>query len=133
MQVTAFPKRPPPTRGLHHLSPWAALAAILGAALLCVLTLAVLRVGPVDSITTGSSDAPRSGVAYFEFGETTDTLWLADLHDPSKRSRLLSVPHAAEYGVVPSLSPDGRRFVYTSLAPEVRKPCLLYTSDAADE
>jgi Tol biopolymer transport system component len=106
----------------HHLSPWAALAAVLGVALLGVLALAVLRVGPVDSITTGSSEAPRAGIAYFEFGETADTLWIADLQSPSKRTKLLLAQHAPEYGVVPSLSPDGRRFVYTSLPLETRKP-----------
>src|SRR3954469_19217395 len=111
---TVFPK--------HHLSPWAALAAVLGFAVLGVLALAVLRVGPVDSIATGGSDAPRAGIAYFEFGETADTLWLADLQNPSTRTRLLLAPHAREYGVVPSLSPDGRRFVYTSLPPETRNP-----------
>jgi Tol biopolymer transport system component len=110
---TAFPK--------HSLSPWAVLAGVLGAALVGVLTLAVLRVGPVDSLTI-AGDAPRSGIAYFEFGETADTLWLADLNDATKRTKIMVAPHAAEYGVVPSLAPDGRRLVYTSLSPDVRRP-----------
>jgi hypothetical protein len=35
---------------------------------------------------------------------------------------LLILEHAPEYGVIPSLAPDGRRFVYTALAPETRAP-----------
>jgi dipeptidyl aminopeptidase/acylaminoacyl peptidase len=111
---TALPK--------HNLSPWVALAALMGLALLSLATLAVLRVGPAASIAISGSDAPRAGIAYFEFGETMDTLWLADANYPSKRSKLLMVAHAAEYGVVPSLAPDGRRFVFTALPVATRKP-----------
>ena len=40
----------------------------------------------------------------------------------TSRTKLLSVPHAPEYGVIPSLSPDRRSVAYTVLPPETPAP-----------
>ena len=67
-----------------------------------------------------SSDISR--VAYFEFGINADTLYLADPAQPEGRQKLLVLPHAHDFGVVPALAPDGRSFAFTSLQPNLKAP-----------
>ena len=71
---------------------------------------------PAAAVTSGP------GVAYFVYGTSSDTLWRNSSADLTKPVRLLTVPHAADYGVVPSLSPDGKRFVFTALPPNTAAP-----------
>lgn len=52
---------------------------------------------------------------YSEFGRNSDTIWAASADDPTHRSKLTTVDHAPEYGILPSLSPDGERIAYTVL------------------
>jgi hypothetical protein len=66
------------------------------------------------------SISPR--VAYLEFGLVADRLWLAEPARPERRQRLLVIPHAPDFGAVPSLSPDGARLLYNVLAPETASP-----------
>ena len=61
-------------------------------------------------------------VVFSEFGETTDTIWAADAHGPQERIKLASIDHAAGYGIVPTLSPDGKRVAYTLLPSGVAQP-----------
>jgi Tol biopolymer transport system component len=67
-----------------------------------------------------TSDAPL--VVYSEFAANADALWAADPDHPERRTQLALVPHAANYGIVASLSPDGRRVAYTVLPPSVADP-----------
>ena len=99
---------------------WAGIAGLLGLSLLALASLAVLRVSPLRAPAT--DETPSAGIAYFEFGATADTLWLADAANPSNRTRLLIAPHAAEHGVVASLSPDAQRLVYNALPPGLSRP-----------
>src|SRR4051812_44535654 len=110
---TVFPKS-------NH-APWI-LGAIAGLILLGLAAAAVLSLGPVGGLSTGGSGGEKTGVAYFEFTDTADTLWIADPDRPTHRTKLFVAPHAAEYGVVPSLSPDGRSVVYTALAQDTPAP-----------
>jgi Tol biopolymer transport system component len=101
------------------LATW--LVAVLGAGLLVVLLLSFILEGKSsNSGTAAGSTASR--VAYFEFGANTDTLWTADATSPSSRTRLLSIDHASDYGVIPSISPDGTSFAYTALPPTTAAP-----------
>ncbi|HXH23303.1 MAG TPA: hypothetical protein VNN10_14865 [Dehalococcoidia bacterium] len=72
------------------------------------------------------SPAPVPGAAEYlvlaEFGPSADTVYRVDPARPSRRSRLLRVPHAPEYGMIASASPDGRAFAYTVLPPETPAP-----------
>jgi Tol biopolymer transport system component len=52
---------------------------------------------------------------YSEFGRSTDTIWAASPDDPTRRTKLTTVDHAPEYGIVAGLSPDGSRIAYTVL------------------
>ena len=102
------------------LATW--LVAILGVGLLVILLLSFVleRQTRPRSQVAGVSASAR--IAYFEFGRDADTLWLANPADLDDRRRLFSVQHASEFGVVPSVAPDGRSFAYTALAPNTPAP-----------
>ena len=92
-----------------------------GVALMLLLFLSFMadsRRAPASEVAGATS----SRVAYLEFGLSADTLWLADATAPAERKEVLSVPHAVEYGIVPSISPDGRRFAYTALPEGMARP-----------
>lgn len=101
------------TRGL-------VLAAALAAAALAAVTLFFLAAGtrnpsPVPALPKGER------LVYFEFGARADTLWVVDAGS-LRRQKLFEAPHARDFGVVPSLSPDGRRLAFTALPPAVPAP-----------
>src|SRR5688572_7196850 len=102
------------------LATW--LVAILGVGLLVILLLSFVleRQTRPSSQVAGVSASLR--IAYFEFGRDADILWLANPADLSDRKRLFAVQHAPEFGVVPSVAPDGRSFAFTALAPNTPAP-----------
>jgi Tol biopolymer transport system component len=91
------------------------MVATFGVVLLILLFLSFVleKKAPSGSSTAGSSSDGH--VAYFEFGLTSDTLWLASISDPAKREAVLTASHAREFGVVPSVSPNGGAIAYTAL------------------
>jgi hypothetical protein len=95
--------------------------ALLSVVLLAIVSLSLLRAGrdgppPKDVISSGAR------VAYLQFGSEAATLWLIDPARPAAREKLLVAPHATDFGVIPSLAPDGHRFVYASLPPGLKAP-----------
>jgi dipeptidyl aminopeptidase/acylaminoacyl peptidase len=106
------------TQRLDSMPFW--LAVLFPAALLLLLVVALVLNIPSTSSGAATSNGPR--IAYFEFGFRADTLWLADPFNPEQRESVLSVPHAPEFGVVPTVSPDGRLLAFTALAPGTRAP-----------
>jgi Tol biopolymer transport system component len=95
--------------------------AILGVVLMVLLLLSFMA----DSQRPATSDvaaAQSNRVAYMQFGIDADTLRLADPSDPSTADTLLTIPHAAEYGILPRMSPDHTRFAYTALPAGVPSP-----------
>lgn len=99
------------------------LLIVFGVGFLVLLLLSfALESKPHSSTGTAATGAPAGHIAYFEFGLTADTLWLADPVKPSQREKAFVVPHAREFGVVPSLSPDGRSLVYAALAANLAAP-----------
>ncbi len=112
--ITAEPRR-------RHFAPW--LIALLGVGLLLLLPL--LSAGlPHGEHVNAPAAAPASGsrIAYFQFNRQADTLWLADPAHPDQRVGGFSVSHAPDYGIVPSLAPDGHRLVYNVLPPDTPIP-----------
>lgn len=71
---------------------------------------------PAGSAANSLANAPR--FVYREFGINADTLWLASAADPSVRTQIATVPHAPEWGIFASLSPDGRWVAYTAISPQ---------------
>ena len=57
-------------------------------------------------------------LAVSEFGDEADTIWLVNPSNPSDRREVVTIPHRPTFGIVPSLSPDGRLLAYLSLPPE---------------
>jgi len=112
-QITAVPPR-------RNFALWALV--LLGAGLLSIMPLALLE-SPFAPAGPGAAlSFDRTRVAYFAFDTGADTLWLADPQQPSNRSSVLTIEHAPEYGVIPSLAPDRRRLAYNVLPPETRAP-----------
>jgi hypothetical protein len=54
-------------------------------------------------------------LVYSEVGSEADTIWLVNPVDPAERTKVVTIDHRPEYGIVPSLSPDGRFLAYLSL------------------
>jgi Tol biopolymer transport system component len=96
------------------------MVAIFGVLLLVLLFLSFA----LESRTPKAAPAVTSGgrVAYFEFGANADTLWLASASNTADRKAAFVARHASEFGVVPSLSPDGHQIAYTALSPQDAAP-----------
>lgn len=113
------------------LQPRAALAPALA---LVLLTLAACGGGdssptaspsptsslptPLGSPTVTPTPPPPSTpyrFLYREFGREQDTIWRVLPSDPSQREEMAVIPHRADWGIVPSLSPDGKRLAYLTL------------------
>jgi Tol biopolymer transport system component len=108
---------------------------VAGVALLLLLLLSFVVETRQESSSGGTPPGPGR-VAYFEFGLSADSLWLVNPDNLTQRQRVFSVPHAREFGIVPSLAPDGRRLAYTALpanhpAPAPDTPAGLWVSDIA--
>ena len=113
MQVQTSPRQ------ANNVLAW--VVAGFGVILMALLLLSFMadtRPPTTSEVAGASSDR----VAYLQFGLTSDTLWLFDPAGPLDRRELLSIPHAAEYGILPSISPDGGRFAYTALPEGLAAP-----------
>jgi hypothetical protein len=110
------------------------LAAVFGVVLLLLLLLSFVlesRTPASTPATTSTGERTYGSVAYFEYGTTADTLWLTSAADSEQREALVTVPHAREFGVVPSLAPTGLAVVYAALpastgAPAADTPAELW-------
>jgi Tol biopolymer transport system component len=109
------------TRGLKRIGrragrpvALAAILAILAAGLWHFALGGLLNGGgsPSDSVAL-ATDSPQ--LIYSEFGQNSDTIWAAAADDLSRRRAIATVAHTPEYGIFPSLSPDGGRIAYTVL------------------
>lgn len=111
-------------RQLHSAVVRTRVIRALGVAL---LSCAIAVVGFAIGLRAGAGEQPNtsgdlralierssSAVVYSEFGESADTIWAANPSDPSDRVALGTAPHAPNYGVFPSLSPDGKYVAYTA-------------------
>ena len=99
------------------------MVAITGLVLLVLLFLSfVLETRTPSGSSATTSNTSGGSIAFFEFGLTADTLWLASTADPSNREALFTAPHAAEFGVVPSVSANGNAIAYTALPTNTAAP-----------
>jgi Tol biopolymer transport system component len=102
----------------------------MGRAAAVVLALAIVAIGAGLGLTLrGHASGPNgagpslegllsrtpNAVVFSEFGVEADTIWAADLANPSDRVELGAAPHAPGYGVFPALSPDGAYVAYAAL------------------
>jgi Tol biopolymer transport system component len=101
------------------IATWA--LAILGLALLVVLFLS-FALEKRTQVAVLPAGLTSSRIAYLEFGTGADTLYAVAPAEASARTQILSIPHAPEFGLVPSMAPDGKRFVYTALPPQTPAP-----------
>lgn len=98
---------------------------LLRAGGVALLALAVVAIGFAIGLRAGEGQQPdpsgdlralldRAGgaVVYSEFGKDADVIWAADPGDPSDRVALGAAPHAANFGVQASLSPNGEYVAY---------------------
>jgi Tol biopolymer transport system component len=113
------------------------LFALAAVGIVGLATAAVVRFGPLSGSPAARDGALKTGLAYFAFDDTADTLYIADPDQPAHRSKVFVAPHASEYGVVPSLSPDSKRIAYTSLpvdtvAPSPETPAGLWLKSLSD-
>jgi dipeptidyl aminopeptidase/acylaminoacyl peptidase len=104
-------------------------AALLALALLVLSFVSMLDLRTSKTAPASVASLSGHGIAYFEFASDADTLWLADPAKPSQREKIMVAPHAVDFGVVPSLAPDGARFAYTALSPETNAPSVDAPAD----
>jgi len=107
------------TRIVHRAARPVALAAVVAvlAAGLWHFALGGLMSGDDSSGSVArATDSPH--LIYSEFGRNSDTIWTAAADNLSQRWAIATVGHAPEYGIFPSLSPDGHRIAYTVLPPD---------------
>jgi dipeptidyl aminopeptidase/acylaminoacyl peptidase len=104
-----------------------------------VMVVAALALGTWLAIgaVRGDGNSARAGgpplLIYSEFGHNSDTIWAAQADDPTQRTRLTSVDHAPEYGIVATLSPDNEHIAYNVLPPTgsaaIDAPAELWVMD----
>jgi hypothetical protein len=77
---------------------------------------------PVKTIVTPTPPAPETPyrLVYREYGATEDIIWRVLAADPQQREKLTTIGHREGYGVVASISPDGRMLAYLSLPEDAR-------------
>ena len=109
-----------PRPRVSEIASW--LLVLAGIGLLLLLFLSFLIESKPASPGGDAITSSPGRIAYFEFGIAADTLWLVNPANPEQREKLLSVPHAREFGVVPSIAPDGRSLAYAALPAENPAP-----------
>jgi dipeptidyl aminopeptidase/acylaminoacyl peptidase len=109
-----------PRPRVSEVAAWLAALGVAGLLILLFLSF-VLETRP-RSIGGSVTGAGPGRIAYFEFGVGADTLWLVNPADPSQRERVFSLSHAREFGVVPSMAPDGRSLAYAALPAASSRP-----------
>ena len=125
-------QRPPGSWMLPLFAQWPVRALVVAALLVGAAGLMLSLRGTAGNDPTTLSQLQsllRQGgplVVYSEFGPEADTLWAANADDPADRVQLGRVEHAENFGIFPSLSPDGTRIAYTVLLP------VLGSSGAAE-
>ncbi len=104
--------------------------SVLSGIVLSALALVIVAFG-IDPAPRRTATVASPRIAYLEFGSVEDTLWLADPSRPEQRRKVRGFDHGAEFGILPSRSPDGRVFAYTALprgvvAPSPETPADLW-------
>jgi hypothetical protein len=75
---------------------------------------------PEPETASPTPKPPETGYrfVYREYGAKEDVIWRIVPWDPAQREKLVAIPHREGYGVVASMSPDGRILAYLSLPEE---------------
>ena len=76
-----------PRLRVSDIASW--MVAITGLVLLVLLFLSFVLETKAPSSSSATNSASGGSVAFFEFGQTADTLWLASTSDPGEREASL--------------------------------------------
>lgn len=84
-----------------------------------------------DATVTVTPPPPDSDyrLVFKEFGSEADTIWLVNPVDPSERKTIVTIPHRATFGIIASLSPDGRFLAYLTLPEDAPADPTLSRAD----
>lgn len=77
---------------------------------------------PPSESPTPSPTSEAASLLYTQFGATEDTLWLAPVDPPGAPRSIITIPHAAYWGINAALSPDGTQLAYVVLPATVPDP-----------
>ncbi len=88
---------------------------MLALLLLWVFALSGIARNRGASSSPSVSIAPVERFAYLQFGVTADSVYLGSTRDPTKPKKAFDIPHAANWGAVGSLSPNGKSIAYNAL------------------
>lgn len=80
------------------------------------------RAGTATPSGTGTPAASGPALLYREFGSGADSLWLAPAASPADRKSVAQIDHAPDWGISPSLSPDGNLMAYLVLTGGGQEP-----------
>ncbi len=121
------PRRQSAALPLRLLGVSALIAVLFGLAAL------VYSTNPFGGSPGAGMPALADYVVYAQFGPEADVIYEASAANPLKRRRLSEVRHAREFGIVPSISPDGRQFAYlalpeTNLEPDRDAPAEVWVA-----
>ena len=86
------------------------------------VTATPTRTGSATPAASGTPGAGGPTLLYREFGSGADTLWVAPAASPTDRKSVAQIEHAADWGIVAALSPDGSLVAYLVLTAGSQDP-----------
>jgi Tol biopolymer transport system component len=97
---------------------------IIGGALglLFLLSLASFLLDARPASPSLAVPPPGERIVYVSFGSQFDIVFAASATDPARRVNLFEASHADDWGIVASLSRDGRWIAYNALPPNTKAP-----------
>jgi Tol biopolymer transport system component len=87
-----------------------------------VATATPTRTGTGTPSAGGTPGAGGPTLLYREFGSGADTLWVAPAASPTDRKSVAQIEHASNWGIMASLSPDGKLVAYLVLTAGSQDP-----------
>jgi hypothetical protein len=87
-----------------------------------VVTPTPTRPGTATPLATGTPAAGGPTPLFREFASGADTLWVAPAASPTDRKSVAQIDHAPDWGVMASLSPDGKLVAYLVLTSGSQDP-----------
>jgi hypothetical protein len=86
------------------------------------VTPTATRPGTPTPSASATSAAGGPTLLYREFASSADTLWVAPVASPTDRKSVARIDHAPDWGVMASLSPDGKLVAYLVLTSGSQDP-----------
>jgi dipeptidyl aminopeptidase/acylaminoacyl peptidase len=80
------------------------------------------RTGSATPVVSSTPAVGGPTLLYREFASSADTLWVAPAASPADRKSVAQIDHAPDWGVMASLSPDGKLVAYLVLTSGSQDP-----------